>query len=206
MQERRLVATRQEAKGFADDSITAVVRPVTRVLSIGAVTEFGRSSTPGFDWMFRDKRMCWNDLDHDELMVRCPLGVPGDRLWVAEAYCKGEYYTEEGELWYRARAEDVESYNEGGGSACDTGWHPAITMPRKASHTLLEVVTVKALRAHELTEEELEGVGVEPGGPEGELLYRRPFLDDHDPREYVWYAEVKRVRLVCDGQEIGGVR
>lgn len=72
------------ARKSGDGSKTQTRRVVTRVNGIGAVTEFQPSDTPGYDWIMRDSRMLWNDLRHEDLLKRAPLGQPGDRLWCRE--------------------------------------------------------------------------------------------------------------------------
>lgn len=72
-------------RAILDGRKTQTRRVITKLLRFGNVTEFGQSDTPGYDWHFRDKRMCWNDLRHDELLSYLPH-QPGDLLYVREAW------------------------------------------------------------------------------------------------------------------------
>ena len=137
----------------------------------------------------------------------CPFGVPGDRLFVQEEWCKGEYWTEEGELWYRARPEDEQCFNEGEGSACDSGWHAAgTTMPPYASRTLLDVTDVRVVRAGEVARVDmLACMGRNPGQyiPEArDLIHVRDAFRClyPDAGQWLWLGSASR------GEAKGGVR
>lgn len=110
--------------------------------------------------------------------IRCPYGVPGDRLWVRETWGSADqfYQSHENEtpsvVAYRADlaaiqwdAEpprkipkyDVDQWN------WDTmRWRPSIYMPRWASRLTLEVVSVRVERLHDISEEDAKAEGVEP--------------------------------------------
>lgn len=72
--------------------------------------------------------------------VRCPYGVPGDRLWVREAWCEAEDGF--------AYAADLDPRQDPRGM----GWRPSIHMPRIASRIMLEVTAVRAQRLQDISE------------------------------------------------------
>lgn len=77
--------------------------------------------------------------DPEPTGLKCPYGVPGDRLWVRE--CWGPC---EGGVCYRA--------DEGPKVVPDDGrWHPSIHMPRWASRITLEVTDVRVERVQDIT-------------------------------------------------------
>lgn len=77
--ERALVMSPFSIPHILDGSKTQTRRLLT-------LTEFDHSRTEGYDWCFRDKRMCWNDVNHDRLLELCPYGKVGDHLWIKEAW------------------------------------------------------------------------------------------------------------------------
>lgn len=83
--------------------------------------------------------------------VRCPYGVPGDRLW-----CRETWNTQVGSFGESRpvvyRATDDERHGP---------WRPSIFMPRWASRITLEVVSVRVERLQEITEEDAKAEGVE---------------------------------------------
>jgi hypothetical protein len=96
------------------------------------------------------------DLDGEDAKVRCPYGVPGDRLWVRETWA--ENAGSAGGYLYRAdhgdkcsgiatlaldRAEWVHY--------CDR-WRPSIHMPRTASRILLEITDVRVERLQAISD------------------------------------------------------
>lgn len=109
----------------------------------------------------------------------CPYGKPGDRLWVRETWGMNHYQLEQGPipkarpadfnepdnnyLVYRATEDDAEVLNE-------LRWWPSIHMPRWASRILLEVVSVRVERLHEITKEDALAEGVRCDGL-GELVW-----------------------------------
>jgi hypothetical protein len=107
-------------------------------------------------------------LDQIGPTVWCPYGEPGDRLWVRETWSHDAPSIDEA----RARHEDAlgfagESmpcgpYYRATEEAPDTlRWIPSIHMPRWASRILLDVVSVRVERLHEITEDDARAEGVE---------------------------------------------
>lgn len=102
-------------------------------------------------------------------VVRCPYGVPGDRLWVRETWGLVRFYTDPDtghvDSWddwtgpiprgcppgravmYRADQDlDECKYDRG------FGWRPSIHMPRWASRILIDVLEVRVERVRDITE------------------------------------------------------
>ena len=132
---------------------------------------------------------CWNghvadDSWHDittALAPHCPLGAPGDRLWVRETWhyrdwttdgypCIG-YQADDSrhlcdripEAWEQ-RVSDTWAHLSAFGAeddpARDVGWRPSIHMPRWASRITLEVTGVRVERVGDITEEDARAEGV----------------------------------------------
>lgn len=78
---------------------------------------------------------------------------PGHRIWVKETFQENE--PPSGWIY---RADDVAGHIE-------SGWRPPIFMPRHASRLTLEVLSVKAQRLQDITEEDAIREGVEPWLP-----------------------------------------
>lgn len=125
--------------------------------------------------------------------VRCPLGQPGDRLWVRETWQLCDYDGPGGypktDAVYRADGETDDKRN---------GWRPSIHMPRWASRITLEVVRVSVEQVQDITEEGAIKEGCVP-------------LDSSSPREmfgdlwqsiygtweanpWVWAVEFRRIK------------
>lgn len=95
--------------------------------------------------------------DHVE---RCPYGVPGDRLWVREAWAPRDAVALEeaadgdlSNIFYRA--DDPSDYDT------DGPWHPSIFMPRALSRLSLEVTAVRVERLHEISEADAKAEGAD---------------------------------------------
>jgi hypothetical protein len=104
------------------------------------------------DWKLRDA-----DGDDTDSELRCPYGVPGDRLWVRETWgpCAGG-------VVFRAD----------GGTACPDGgkWKPSIFMPRWASRITLEVVSVRVERLQDISEKDAKAEGLKGLTKDGQLV------------------------------------
>ncbi len=187
MKERPILMSAPMVKATLADRKLQTRRILNQLLRFGMITEFGKSDTPGYDWTFRDKRMCWNDLDTPKLLEYCPYGRPGDRLWVRETFViegTDEYPMEESQYprdgrpvdpgdadsygwkvpWYRATDGEPNIVNE---DAMDNGdepertrWKPSIFMPRWASRITLEIDDVRVQRLNEISTDDAAREGV----------------------------------------------
>ncbi|MFP2898779.1 hypothetical protein [Corallococcus sp. 4LFB] len=88
----------------------------------------------------------------------CPYGPPGSRLWVRETF--GVLTGAGRRVVYRADGEPEQSFYPGE-PIPGMKWTPSIHMPRWASRLTLEVVSVRAERLHDITEEDAVREGVE---------------------------------------------
>lgn len=87
MKERPILFSGAMVRAILDGRKTQTRRAVSRLNRMGKVTEFQPSTTPGYDWAWRDRGMRWNEVDDARLRQQfCPYGVPGDRLWVRETW------------------------------------------------------------------------------------------------------------------------
>jgi hypothetical protein len=83
-------------------------------------------------------------------IIRCPHGLPGDRLWVREAWSGDKHRVD-----YRADGESRHDRMVG-------GWRPSIHMPRWASRITLEVTGVRVERLQDISEADAKAEGVKP--------------------------------------------
>ncbi|MBN9687160.1 MULTISPECIES: hypothetical protein [unclassified Corallococcus] len=116
-----------------------------------------------------------------ELNRRSPLGQPGDRLWVRETWAlafphtdESGRYVEDWSDWTRKipkkdpgsgwQVLHAATYGEQSEPVEDRGfrYRPSIHMPRWASRLTLEVVSVRAERLQDITEEDAKAEGVMP--------------------------------------------
>jgi hypothetical protein len=86
--------------------------------------------------------------------IRCPYGVPGDRLWVKEtwAWSGTDKQITPSDPWYRATHYKGEDFG--------IRWRPSIHMPRWASRITLEVVSVRVERLSEISEADAKAEGI----------------------------------------------
>lgn len=147
-------------------------------------------------WRWREWSEDWNAIG------QCPYGVPGDRLWVREAWCHkwdndGPIYNEDGDydttcVWYRADGVDVMKMDEDCSQAFNkdgtpsSPWLPSIHMPRWASRILLEITDVRVQRLQDIEREEVYAEGVHgPGLVPAEvfmLLTQQPTIESAEAK------------------------
>lgn len=109
-------------------------------------------------------------------VLHCPLGQPGDRLWVRETWAVHFMYNDlkpsrirppedmkdpplsrwgchqpgDG-VWYRATSEDIPEPANGCNKSHRGVWRPSLFMPRWASRITLEIVSVRVERVQDIT-------------------------------------------------------
>lgn len=167
-------------------------RPVTRLLGFGPVTEFQRSDTAGYMWMFRDRRKLWHDIEHRRLIESCPYGAVGDRLWGRETLAydseRGHYYAAIGttSLGNPSGRQYVDYDMEIPAMGLPARSIPSIHMPRWASRILLEVTAVRVERLQDISEGDAiaEGLVEQRGGGWG--LPDGSHFHGADPRISYW--------------------
>lgn len=154
MKERPIIFSAPMVRAILDGRKTQTRRVVK-------LTDSGRVKEPG-------SPRNWH-LDDPEAVMACPYGVPGDRLWVREAWQaffadevpadrpRGPRHTmgipaqPERESFVFYRADGDLSHPEDGSEAL---WRPSIHMPRWASRITLEIVSVRVERVQEISEED----------------------------------------------------
>lgn len=130
--------------------------PMVRAILDGRKTQTRRvmKVQPG-DVLWRSNGRDWLWLDNDDgpltepaPCIRCPYGVPGDRLWVRETWAKpGEVGDS---IEYRADNDDPLAGR----------WRPSIHMPRWASRITLEVTGVRVERLQDISEDDARAEGI----------------------------------------------
>ncbi len=133
----------------------------------GAISEFKRSDTPGYDWTFRDDEMRWQDYREERLLAELAPYRVGDRLWTREAYRlllgydKRPPSSVEAGLPIRYEADGL-------GDRQTDGWlwgkrRPGMFMMRWMSRDLLEVTDVRIQRISDISEADCIAEGCSGG-------------------------------------------
>jgi len=87
------------------------------------------------DWFFDGGTRFYHE-DGKAVVVKCPYGQVGDRLWVRETFCiLTNPYTKERHVDYKAMMPNA-----------TLKWKPSIHMPRWASRITLEITEVRVER------------------------------------------------------------
>lgn len=127
-------------------------------------------------WLVEDGKLLFMNVnDGGEFKpTRSPYGAPGDRLWVRESWGLHLYHDftcwNRDSLAQRSKEEILSvwelAYRADAESPYDH-WRPNIHMPRWAARLMLEVVSIRVERLHEVTDEEALLEGVEPDRAHG---------------------------------------
>lgn len=100
--------------------------------------------------------------------VRCPYGSPGDVLWVRETWGFGCGMHGEPDILSGKRVCTINCINYRADTDTlppdDGKWRPSIHMPRWASRIMLEVVSVRVERVHDISEEDAVAEGASHTG------------------------------------------
>lgn len=130
----------------------------------------------------------------------CPYGIPGDRLWVREAWASIRVVQAPDQEWVVYREGD--NRTDYGGP-----WKPSIHMRRRDSRILLEIVAVRVERLQDITEEQALAEGVasceQDLDPDGNCYTPVELFsilwssingtDSWNANPWVWVVEFKRV-------------
>ena len=158
-----------------------------------------------------DKVVGWGAVNEDGNQgYVCPYGQPGDRLWVRESWHQRGKWLLPG--WPEVDADDA--YWNGSREivyAADAkrpghDWRsrPSIHMPRWASRILLEIVSVRVERLHDISTEDIctEGLSTTMREFDAECDLHEQWrqlweaingAENYDSNPWVWVIEFKRV-------------
>lgn len=154
----------------------------TRRIVKAPIDFLGAGGSKGEDW--NDPRYWgWEDLENPshfgvlsrypekgDWSIRCPYGVPGDRLWVRETWSQDhrDFYPSF-PIVYRADGYPAEWEIENGtiespevGRRFPFKWRSSMFMPRWASRITLEVTDVRVERLQNISEADAEAEGIQP--------------------------------------------
>ncbi len=135
-------------------------RRLMKVVGHKEITEFGVSTTYGYDWHFRDSEMRWHDFRHDDFMKRCPYQV-GELRYVREHWrtvCGVD------DLPPRDLIKGLFPISyEADGNPLNGRFRQGMHMPRWASRITLEITNVRAERLQDISEEDAWAEGCKRG-------------------------------------------
>lgn len=198
VRERPILFMPEMVLAVLDDRKDQTRRVVKEQPKVELFAFIGSDNKPTGDFAF---------VDHPRVIskhIRCPYGVPGDRLWVRENLRR----TESGIWIYGADKKPVlvSKNNETAMTAWahhkQQNYCPSMFMPRWASRITLEVTEVRVQRIQEISEEdakaegiaEVEGKrGVWDGGgpamgPNPQVAFMRLWNSINESRGYGWDA------------------
>lgn len=174
----------------------------TQTRSVIKLREFRPcENVPGSDWYFRAKHGIWSDVSNARLLEKyCPWKI-GERLWVRESIRKRILYPGEDQIGstYLSDFSPVMGIGPEGsylGRAIGWPWKrdvlPSIHMPRWASRINLEIMSLRAERLQDISEEDAIAEGVEHPFTEHDcqtvagIVGTRP--EDHGWKNYLWHG------------------
>ncbi|TGY32521.1 hypothetical protein [Stenotrophomonas maltophilia] len=146
----------------------------------------------------------WHTRTGDTLV--CPVGQPGDRLWVRESWqfeinAMGSAREEDGPFVYAA-----DTYQTG--RRIEERWRPSIHMPRWACRLVLEITAVRVERLQAISAQDClaEGITtrfrVADAADELRIQFRDIWNDtggDWESNPWVWVIEFNRINEVSNG-------
>lgn len=148
--------------------------------------------------------------------IRCPYGMPGDRLWVRETWAPEQIDADAMTMQEVSDSVRMPAYRADFAGNPAYKWRPSIHMPRWASRILLEITAVRVERLQDISQDDAKAEGVEQMGACPGLRLYRNYLDpmtgyirpddaflslwnsingarSWDANPWVWVVEFKRV-------------
>jgi len=144
----------------------------------------------------------------EQVIAECPIGQPGDRLWVRETFSP-IYSAIDGrmiEVDYRATYKN--GHRMGDHLGMPKKWTPSIHMPREACRLVLEITAVRVERLQDISGPDAVAEGIEElngrftfnGGMHESLTPRLSFQTlwdstggDWASNPWVWVIDFKKV-------------
>jgi hypothetical protein len=162
--------TRREVKNMPEIACPSVCRlvygqhPFSPSSFVGTPAEGRIAGNDRMAWLAED---FWGNVigAEESSWLKCPYGVPGDRLWVKETF-----YPHDGHVTYAADCTPA------GLKQMKGMWKPSIFMPRRKSRITLEI---KGIRVEPLKDIS-EAAAIEEG------LDTRSSADFTSYRDYLW--------------------
>jgi hypothetical protein len=119
-------------------------------------------------------------------IIRCPYGVPGDRLWVKETFW--ECIDNNDRIYYAAtetpETTDRRHYKK----------RPSLFMERMRSRIDLELTNIRVERLQDITEEDAVKEGFTSRSEFAEYIKMINGPDVWDKNHWVWVIEFRRVK------------
>lgn len=168
MTDRPILFSGPMVRAILEGRKTQTRRALTRLRSKGAISDFGPSTTAGFDWHFRDQDMRWHDVSRERLFEVLPWKI-GDRLWVREAFSPAPEdpppSNDRQTLWNIAFAAGGHRFATAPSGYNPTlynyeRWSPSIHMPRWASRLTLVVTDVRIQRLRDISDDDALSEGI----------------------------------------------
>lgn len=113
---------------------------------------------------------------------KCPLGQPGERLWVRETWMMGTMLG-----MHKGQERPIAIYRADG--EIKMSWRPSIHMPRWASRITLEITRVWVERVRDITEEDAMKEGcIRELKPDGSVGWGAGLVEAKDAFRDTWQS------------------
>jgi len=159
---------------------TETRRLITKIISKGPVTEFGRSTTPGpYQFHFRDRHALWNDVNLDWMLDHCPYGKVGDHLWVRESFTFASRLRSLPPSKVPKSAKVIYRADKAEPHHLKPWWKPSIHMPRWASRIDLRIeeILVEPLQKMTPVDALAEGISLRGDSKDAPFNALNDFID-----------------------------
>lgn len=220
MKERAFVADAREAKGLHDGSITKIMRVIDPQPEAPKRHPWVRSQFAGVDdkgdgvWCLEAASVPRNQFGgtniHTSQCLVCPFGIVGDRLVVRETCAiSPEIVRDKGHRYVTYKATPSTEKRAVLAPHRDSDeWIEADAIPYWASRTLLDVTDVRVVWIQDVTEEEIERLGIKSieqdtgaSTPWGEWIttadFHTPFMEMYSDiwnnNKWIWLGTVRKV-------------